>query len=97
MLTALYQANSGKPIVGVQMQRWQRGAASAAGPGSARASAGVHLPDADPVMNVFGAHFEKGTTEENIRRLCLLLAADAATAGIPTLLTGDFNAVLARE
>jgi len=52
------------------------------------------LHKAQPIANVFGAHFEKGKTQQNLDMVCQMLDEDESTGKVPTVVTGDFNAVL---
>ena len=45
-----------------------------------------------PVLNLFGAHFEKGKTGQILQEL--VKAGRASSEEVPTVVTGDFNAVL---
>ena len=45
-----------------------------------------------PVLNLFGAHFEKGKTGQILQEL--VKAGRALSEEVPTVVTGDFNAVL---
>eukprot|EP00913_Durusdinium_trenchii_P020677 g19418.t1 len=66
-LEQIYSANSGKPIVGAQLQEKNTG---------------------KPLANFFGVHAEKSKTAEVLRGLFHFAGS------LPTLVVGDFNAVL---
>lgn len=68
-LQQIYTENSGKPIVGAQLQDLQ----------------------GRPLANLFGVHMEKSKTEEVLKGLFRFAAS---IADVPTLVVGDFNAVL---
>jgi len=54
---------------------------------------GVQMLDQDgqPIADLFGAHFEKGRTTQNVRRL---FKRARSGCSVPAMVTGDFNGVL---
>jgi len=57
---------------------------------------GVQVRDKEGrnLVNLFGAHFDKGKTRRNLVQLFELIEQDEGTGDAPTVVTGDFNAVL---
>jgi len=47
-----------------------------------------------PLANLYGAHFDKGKTQQNLEHLVQVMGGMEETKRVPTLVTGDFNAVL---